>query len=196
MSMKRVCVFCGSRMGSKPEYRQAAQALGKALAEKGLELVYGGGKIGLMGTVADACMAAGGTAVGVIPRFMLDWEVGHPDLTRLEIVDSMHARKARMAELADGFIALPGGLGTFEELFEILTWAQLGFHGKPVGLLDVAGYYEPLRLMVDSGVREGFMKPENRGLLLHEDNAYALLRAMGQYHPPTVAHQIKEARQL
>lgn len=196
MSLKRICVFCGSRFGNRPEYRQTAEALGRALAEKGIELIYGGGKIGLMGAVADACLEAGGSVVGVIPRFMLDWEVGHQDITRLEIVDSMHSRKARMAELAEGFIALPGGLGTFEELFEILTWAQLGFHGKPVGLMDVLGYYEPLRLLVAAGLKEGFMKPEHRGLLLHDDNVYSLLRAMSQYHPLTVAHQVKEGKQL
>ncbi|HND23494.1 MAG TPA: TIGR00730 family Rossman fold protein [Zoogloea sp.] len=194
--MKRICVFCGSRPGSRPEYRAAAEFLGTTLAERGIELVYGGGNVGLMGVVADACLAAGGRVVGVIPRALLDWEVGHEGLTRLEVVDSMHTRKARMAELADGFIALPGGLGTFEELFEILTWAQLGFHAKPVGLLDTAGYYLPLLQMIERGVAEGFMKAENRGLLLAEDNLFALLRAMGQYHPPTVSKRIREEKHL
>ncbi|HMV19554.1 MAG TPA: TIGR00730 family Rossman fold protein, partial [Rhodocyclaceae bacterium] len=174
----------------------AAEFLGTTLAERGIELVYGGGNVGLMGVVADACLAAGGRVVGVIPRALLDWEVGHEGLTRLEVVDSMHTRKARMAELADGFIALPGGLGTFEELFEILTWAQLGFHAKPVGLLDTAGYYLPLLQMIERGVAEGFMKAENRGLLLAEDNLFALLRAMGQYHPPTVSKRIREEKHL
>jgi uncharacterized protein (TIGR00730 family) len=131
-----ICVFCGSRPGVNPAYRAAAESLGKTFAERGIELVYGGGNVGLMGIVADACLAAGGKVVGVIPRALLEWEVGHEGLSRLEVVDSMHSRKARMAELADGFIALPGGLGTFEELFEILTWAQLGFHNKPVALLN------------------------------------------------------------
>ena len=194
--MKRICVFCGSRPGSRPEYRAAAEFLGTTLAERGIELVYGGGNVGLMGVVADACLAAGGRVVGVIPRALLDWEVGHEGLTRLEVVDSMHTRKARMAELADGFIALPGGLGTFEELFEILTWAQLGFHAKPVGLLDTAGYYLPLLQMIERGVAEGFMKAENRGLLLAEDNLFALLRAMGLYHPPTVSKRIREEKHL
>jgi len=194
--MKRICVFCGSRPGVRPAYRAAAEAVGGLLAERGIELVYGGGNVGLMGIVADACLAAGGRVVGVIPRALLEWEVGHEGLTRLEVVDSMHTRKARMAELADGFIALPGGLGTFEELFEILTWAQLGFHSKPVGLLNVDAYYQPLVQMMERGVSEGFMKAENRGLLLVEDNAHALLRTMGAYHPPAVGKRIRDEKQL
>ena len=194
--MKRICVFCGSRPGVRPAYRAAAEAVGGLLAERGIELVYGGGNVGLMGIVADACLAAGGRVVGVIPRALLEWEVGHEGLTRLEVVDSMHTRKARMAELADGFIALPGGLGTFEELFEILTWAQLGFHSKPVGLLNVDAYYQPLVQMMERGVAEGFMKAENRGLLLVEDNAHALLRTMGAYHPPAVGKRIRDEKQL
>lgn len=194
--MKRICVFCGSRPGVRPAYRAAAEAVGSLLAERGIELVYGGGNVGLMGIVADACLAAGGRVVGVIPRALLEWEVGHEGLTRLEVVDSMHTRKARMAELADGFIALPGGLGTFEELFEILTWAQLGFHSKPVGLLNVDAYYQPLVQMMERGVAEGFMKAENRGLLLVEDNAQALLRTMGAYHPPAVGKRIRDEKQL
>jgi len=194
--MRRICVFCGSRPGLKPAYRAAAEALGQLLAERGIELIYGGGNVGLMGVVADACLAAGGRVVGVIPRALLEWEVGHEGLSRLEVVDSMHARKARMAELADAFIALPGGLGTFEELFEILTWAQLGFHNKPVGLLNVEAYYLPLIQMLERGVDEGFMKIENRGLLLVEDNLFTLLRAMGAYHPPAVGKRLRDERQL
>ena len=194
--MRSICVFCGSRPGVRPAYRAAAELLGKTLAERGLELVYGGGNVGLMGVVADACLAAGGKVVGVIPRALMEWEVGHEGLSRLEVVDSMHTRKARMAELADGFIALPGGLGTFEELFEILTWAQLGFHNKPTALLNVEAYYQPLIQLMDRGVGEGFMKAENRGLLLAEDNLFALLRAMGLYHPPTVSKRIREEKHL
>ena len=194
--MRSICVFCGSRPGVRPAYRAAAELLGKTLAERGLELVYGGGNVGLMGVVADACLAAGGKVVGVIPRALMEWEVGHEGLSRLEVVDSMHTRKARMAELADGFIALPGGLGTFEELFEILTWAQLGFHNKPTALLNVEAYYQPLIQLMDRGVGEGFMKAENRGLLLVEDNAVALLRAMAAYHPPAVGKRIRDERQL
>jgi len=173
-----------------------ARTLGTLLAEREIELVYGGGKVGLMGILADACLEAGGRVVGVIPRILMEWEVGHEGLTRLEIVDSMHTRKSRMAELAEGFIALPGGMGTFEELFEILTWAQLGFHAKPVALLDVEGYYEPLVQMLERGFSEGFMKPENRGLLLHSGDPAELLREMGHYHPPTVARRLKDEKQL
>ena len=196
MTLKRVCVFCGSRSGVRPAYQTMARSLGTLLAEREIELVYGGGKVGLMGILADACLAAGGRVVGVIPRALMEWEVGHEGLTRLEIVDSMHTRKARMAELAEGFIALPGGMGTFEELFEILSWAQLGFHAKPVALLDVEAYYAPLVQMLERGVGEGFMKPENRGLLLHGDNPAELLREMVHYHPPTVARRLKDEKQL
>ncbi|TVO57858.1 MAG: TIGR00730 family Rossman fold protein [Denitromonas halophila] len=196
MTFKRLCVFCGARPGKRPEYTAAAQALGRTLAERGIELVYGGGNIGLMGVVADACMSAGGSAIGVIPEALLKWEVGHQALTRLEVVDSMHTRKARMAELSDGFIALPGGLGTFEELFEVLTWSQLGFHGKPIGLLNVANYYTPLVQMVDNGVDEGFMKPENAALLLRDDNIDGLLRQMAEYQAPEITRQIKNEKQL
>ena len=199
--MKRLCVFCGSNTGSNPIYRAEAEKLGRLLAARGIELVYGAGNIGLMGAVADACLEAGGTVIGVIPEALMGKEVAgravdHRALTRIEVVDSMHTRKARMAELSDGFIALPGGLGTFEELFEILTWAQLGFHNKPVALLNCEGYYQPLIQMMDRGVGEGFMKAENRGLLLVEDNVYALLRAMGAYHPPAVGKRIRDEKQL
>lgn len=194
--MKRICVFCGARSGNRPAYREMAELLGRTLAEKNIELVFGGGKVGLMGVVADAALAAGGRVVGVIPRALLEWEVGHEGLTRLEVVDSMHTRKARMAELADAFVALPGGLGTFEELFEILTWAQLGFHNKPVGLLDVEGYFAPLAQLIERSIGEGFVKPEHRALLLSADNPYALLRAFSQYHPPTVAKRLSDERQL
>lgn len=196
MALKSVCVFCGSRPGVRPAYQAMARQLGALIAERDLELVYGGGNVGLMGLLADACLEAGGRVVGVIPRALMEWEVGHEGLTRLEIVDSMHTRKARMAELAEGFIALPGGMGTFEELFEVLTWAQLGFHAKPVALLDVEGYYGPLVQMLERGVSEGFMKPENRSLLLHGDSPVQLLREMAQYHPPAVARRIKDERQL
>ncbi len=194
--MRRICVFCGSRPGVNPAYRAAAEALGQMLAERSIELVYGGGNVGLMGIVADACLAAGGKAVGGVPRALLEWEGGHEGLTRLEVVDSMHTRKARMAELADGFIALPGGLGTFEELFEILTWAQLGFHNKPVALFNVEDYYLPLVQMMERGVTEGFMKAENRGLLLVEDTLAALMRSMGAYHPPAVGKRLRDEKQL
>lgn len=195
-AFRRICVFCGAREGVRADYRDAAEALGRLLASEGIELVYGGGKVGLMGRVADACLAAGGQVTGVIPQALMDWEVGHSGLTRLEVVDSMHSRKARMAELADGFIALPGGLGTFEELFEILTWGQLGFHRKPAGLLDVAGYYAPLLQMLERSVGEGFMKPENRGLLLDATTPAALLQAMAAYRGSPAAAVIHDERQL
>ncbi|MCB1909432.1 MAG: TIGR00730 family Rossman fold protein [Rhodocyclaceae bacterium] len=192
----RICVFCGSRAGVRDAYRDSAGALGRLLATRGIELVYGGGKVGLMGIAADACLAAGGRVTGVIPEALMKWEVGHEGLTRLEVVDSMHTRKARMAELSDGFIALPGGLGTFEDLFEILTWAQLGFHRKPTGVLDVGDYYRPLVTMLDGAVAEGFMKPENRGLLLHADSPDALLQAMGDYRGSAASRVIHDERQL
>lgn len=166
--LRSVCVFCGSSKGARPEYADAAQQMGTALAERGLTLIYGGGNIGLMGTVADAALDAGGRVVGVIPQHLDDWEVGHRGLTELEIVGSMHERKARMADLADAFVALPGGLGTFEELFEILTWAQLGLHQKPFGLLNTAGYYAALLALLDTAVQERFLRPEHRSLILEE----------------------------
>lgn len=141
MSLRSICVFCGASRGTNPVYEQAAQYLGRTLAANGIRLVYGGGAVGLMGVVADATMAAGGEVIGIIPQSLKDAEVGHTGLSRLEVVDGMHARKARMAELADAFIALPGGLGTLEELFEVWTWGQLGYHPKPLGLLDVNHFY-------------------------------------------------------
>lgn len=195
--MKRICVFCGSRHGNQPEFRAAASGLGTLLAQRGIELVYGGGGVGLMGSVADACLAAGGRVTGVIPRSLVEREVEHSGLTRLEVVESMHARKARMAELAEGFIALPGGLGTFEELFEILTWAQLGFHAHPVGLLDVLDYYAPLREMLDRSVAADFLREENRRLLLHAKDAGAMLDAMEAYRPPPARPEpLRDAREL
>ena len=194
--MKRLCVFCGSRPGVRPAYRAAAEALGALFAEKGIELVYGGGNVGLMGIVADACLAAGGRVVGVIPRALLEWEVGHEGLTRLEVVDSMHTRKARMAELADGFIALPGGFGTFEEFCEVLTWGQLGFHQKPMGLLNVNGFYDPLLAMFDRAVAEGFLRPQNRAMALADTEIASLLRQMAAYRPEPVSKWLKEETQL
>ena len=194
--MKRICVFCGSRPGVRPAYRAAAEAVGALFAERGIELVYGGGNVGLMGIVADACLAAGGKVVGVIPRALLEWEVGHEGLTRLEVVDSMHTRKARMAELADGFIALPGGFGTFEEFCEILTWGQLGFHVKPMGLLNVGGFYDPLLALFDQAVREGFLRAQNRAMALADTDIGRLLDAMAAYRAEPVSKWLKEERQL
>ena len=182
--MQRVCVFCGSSPGVQPGYLAAARALGDQLARRGLGLVYGGASIGLMGAVADAALAGGGEVIGVIPAALEAKEIAHEGLTRLEVVGSMHERKARMAELADAFIALPGGMGTLEELSEMLTWAQLGLHRKPCGLLDVAGYWQPLVVFFDHAVQEQFLRPHHRALLLVEEEPLALLNALAAYVPP------------
>jgi uncharacterized protein (TIGR00730 family) len=174
----RYCVFCGSNSGLKPEYREAAVELGTALARRGIGLVYGGAANGLMGAVADAVLARGGEAIGVIPQHLLDREVGHRGLTELYVTASMHERKARMAALSDGFLALPGGIGTFEELFEIWTWAMLGHHAKPCALLNVAGYYDRLTGFLDFVVEEGFLKPQHRALLLEADSIEGALDAL------------------
>ena len=199
--MKRICVFCGSNAGHDARYRAAAEALGRLLASRGIELVYGGGNVGLMGALADACLAADGTVIGVIPEALLGKEVAgrhvdHRALTRMEVVDSMHTRKARMAELADGFIALPGGFGTFEEFCEILTWGQLGFHVKPMGLLNVAGFYDPLLALFDHAVHEGFLRPQNRAMALTDTDSGRLLDAMTAYRPEPVSKWLKEEKQL
>jgi uncharacterized protein (TIGR00730 family) len=184
MAVKRVCVFCGSSRGARPAYQEAAVAMGKALARRGLGLVYGGGHVGLMGAVADAAMEGGAPAIGVIPRGLQVREVGHRGLTELRVVGSMHERKAAMAEQADAFVALPGGMGTLEETAEVLTWAQLGIHEKPVGLLDVEGYFAPLVSFLDHAVAEGFLRTEHRALLLVEREPDALLDRLAEWRPP------------
>ena len=173
--MNSVCVFLGSSPGRRPEYAEATVALGEAIARRGLTLVYGGSNVGLMKRLADSALAAGGAVVGILPGALEARELAHPGLTRLEIVPSMHVRKARMAELADAFIALPGGMGTLEELTEVLTWAQLGLHAKPCGLLDVAGYWAPLVAFLDHAEREGFVRAEHRALLARAERPEALL---------------------
>ena len=199
--MKRLCVFCGSNAGSNPIYRAEAENLGRLLAARGIELVYGAGNVGLMGAVADACLEAGGTVIGVIPEALMGKEVAgravdHRTLTRLEVVDSMHTRKARMAELSDGFIALPGGFGTFEEFCEILTWGQLGFHVKPMGLLNVAGFYDPLLAMFEHAVKEGFLRQQNRAMALADTDLERLLDAMAAYQPEAVSKWLKGSSEL
>ena len=184
--MKRICIFCGSRAGDRAAYANAARATASALASRGLGLVYGGGSVGLMGVLADAALAAGVDVVGVIPGALEARELGHAGLTRLEVVPSMHARKARMSELADAFIALPGGLGTLEELSEVLTWAVLGIHAKPVGLLDVEGYYRPLVAFLDHARIEGFVSAEQRRFLLSAGDPATLLDAFAAFRPPPV----------
>lgn len=166
-TFRRICVFCGSNRGEDPAYAAAARALGTTLAGRGLDVVYGGGRVGLMGEVADAALAAGGRVFGVIPQKLVDLESGHTGLTELFVVDSMHARKMLMAQLADAFIALPGGFGTLEELFEVVTWSQLGYHRKPVGLLDVAGFYAPLLAYLDHASELGFIRDDIRPILQH-----------------------------
>jgi hypothetical protein len=180
-----VCVFCGSSEGRDPRYREAAAALGRALVRRRLRLVFGGSGVGLMRVLADTVLEAGGVAVGVIPQGLVAREVAHRGLTDLRVVPSMHARKAQMAELADAFLALPGGFGTFEELFEGVTWAQLGIHRKPVALLNVAGYFDDLVRFLDHAVREGFVTPQNRRLIGVADEPEAALDLLAAYAPPS-----------
>jgi uncharacterized protein (TIGR00730 family) len=181
--MKRICVFCGASSGNDPRHAEAARALGRLLAHRGLELVYGGGSVGLMGTVADAALGAGGRVIGVIPQVLQIRELAHRGLTDLRVVGSMHERKALMAELSDGFIALPGGMGTLEELAEVLTWAQLGLHQRPVGLLDAGGYYRPLIAFFDQAVTAGFLRPAHRALLLVAEAPAPLLDRLAAFAP-------------
>ena len=181
--MKSVCVFCGSNPGNDPAYAEGARAMGREIARRGMVLVYGGGAVGLMGVVANAALEAGGEVHGVIPQALRDKEVGHHGLTRLEVVDTMHTRKARMAELSEGFIAMPGGIGTFEELFEIWTWGQLGIHTKPLGMLDVGGFYEPVASLLDATVSAGFLKQSHRAIAMTETDPAALLDRMEAYVP-------------
>ncbi len=182
--MNKICVFCGSMPGRLPAYELAARAVGRELALRGHGLVYGGGGVGLMGAVARASLEAGGAVTGVIPRALMEAEMALPGLKDLVVVETMHQRKATMADRADGFIGLPGGLGTFEELFEVLTWSQLDFHRKPVGLLQVEGYFDPFIAMLDQAVKEGFMPPSHRDLVLVEADPVRLLTAMGTYRRP------------
>ncbi|PYN98692.1 MAG: TIGR00730 family Rossman fold protein [Candidatus Rokuibacteriota bacterium] len=182
--MKRVCVFAGSSVGGRPAYAEAAQRLAEALVGRGLGIVYGGGSVGLMGVLADAALAAGGEVIGVIPGPLASRELAHAGLTRMHVVPSMHERKALMASLVDGFIALPGGLGTFEETLEILTWSHLGIHRKPIGVLNVEGYFDGLRRFLDHAVAEGFVRRDSVGLLRFVDAPAALLDAMASWRPP------------
>lgn len=191
--MKRICVYSGSSAGIRNDYADAARDLGCALAGRGIGLVYGGAHVGLMGAVADAALDAGGEVIGVIPQSLVDKEVAHRGLPDLRIVHSMHERKALMADLADGFIALPGGWGTLEELFETVTWAQLGLHQKPCGLLNVSGYFDGLLTFVEHAVREGFLRQAHADALLVADSPSALLEAFGDYQPAAVAKWIDRA---
>jgi uncharacterized protein (TIGR00730 family) len=183
-ALKRICVFCGSSFGARPAYKAAAEQLGKTLAERGIGLVYGGGGVGLMGAIADAALAAGGEVIGVIPDSLQRREVGHNGLTKLHVVETMHERKAAMADLADAFIALPGGFGTMEEFCEIVTWSQLGIQQKPCGLLNVDGYWNHLLAMLDYSVDEGFVRPENSELILVAQNPDSMLERLMEWEPP------------
>ena len=187
----RLCVFCGSSAGQDSIYVETARLLGTTLARNGIELVYGGASVGLMGAVADAVLAEGGRVIGVMPQSLVDKEIAHAGLSDLRVVGSMHERKALMAELSDGFIALPGGLGTFEELFEVWTWAQLGYHRKPCALLNAAGFYDKLTDFLDDVVERGFVKPVHRAMLIVEDEPAALIDAIRHYEPPQVTKWIK-----
>lgn len=192
--MKSICVYCGSNSGSKPAYTERATALGDRIAKEGLRLVYGGGNVGLMGVVANAALEAGGEVVGVIPKQLADWEVAHLGLTRLEIVGSMHERKARMFDLSDGFVTLPGGFGTMEEIFEMLTWRQLGIGNKPCAFLDVDEFYAPLIGMIDRMVEERFLHAEQRSDLWHGEDIAAMLQWMRDYQPAQASKWIDEKR--
>ena len=192
--MHRLCVFAGSSPGGHPDYLQAATALGHALAANDIGLVYGGAQVGLMGAIADAVLEAGGEATGVIPRALVDREIAHTGLTDLRVVGSMHERKALMAELSDGFIALPGGMGTLEELFEVYTWTQLGLLAKPLGLLDARGYYAQLAGFLDHAVAERFVTVEHREMLVVEERAEALIEAFRRWRPPAASKWIDRSQ--
>ncbi len=181
--MKSLCVYCGSSSGASPVYAEAARALAGEMVAGHIALVYGGGNVGLMGIIADEVLRLGGEATGVIPQALLDKEVGHGGLTRLHVVKDMHERKAMMAELSDGFIALPGGIGTLEELFEVLTWSQLGFHDKPIGLLNVDGFHDGLIQFIRHLVTQRFLKPEHASLMMHAPDAAALLERFKSFKP-------------
>ncbi len=190
--LTRVCVFCGSNLGSGKVYEQAARTLGRLLGERGIELVYGGAKVGLMGAIADACLREGGRVIGVMPKALFAKEIAHTGVTELRVVDSMHERKAMMADLSDAFIALPGGFGTWEEFCEVLTWSQLGIQRKPCALLNINGYYEPLLAMADLAVREKFLRSVHRELLLSDEDPARLLDRLKSYAVPFVDKWLEE----
>ncbi|HWM85986.1 MAG TPA: TIGR00730 family Rossman fold protein [Kofleriaceae bacterium] len=178
MALRRLCVFCGSRAGARPDYAELADELGRLMAARGIALVYGGSRVGLMQRLADAVLAGGGTAIGVIPHSLVDREIAHPGLTELHVVDTLHQRKALMADLSDGFTALPGGVGTMDELFDIVTWRALGLHHKPIALLDAGGFFAPLRAMLDHMMVEGFLDQDVRSMIASADRPEALLDAL------------------
>ncbi|MDP9009123.1 MAG: TIGR00730 family Rossman fold protein [Pseudomonadota bacterium] len=184
--LRRICVFCGSNSGTRPIYEQAAQIFGRLLSRRGIELVYGGGNVGLMGTLANACLKEGGRVIGVIPQALADKELAHTGLQELRIVSSMHERKSVMADLSDAFVSLPGGYGTWEEFFEVLTWSQLGIQHKACAVFNVNGYYDPLLEMADKALTEGFVRHVHRGLLLSDSDPEQLLDRLTNYSVPTI----------
>jgi uncharacterized protein (TIGR00730 family) len=194
-ALRSLCVYCGSLVGARPAYAGAAAALGEQLAEEGIALVYGGGRVGLMGILADSVLRAGGSVTGVIPRALADREVAHEGLDDLRVVGSMHERKALMAELSDAFVALPGGLGTLEEIAEMLTWAQLGLHRKPCALLDVDDYYAPLVRFLDHATTEQFVRAEHRSLIVVESEPPALLRRLREWSPPALPRWLERGEE-
>ncbi|WNJ20969.1 TIGR00730 family Rossman fold protein [Pontibacter sp. G13] len=191
--MQHICVFCGANSGGDPVYREVAQALGQVLADRSIELIYGAGNVGLMGIIADQVLASGGQVKGVIPNFLMQKEVGHTGIQELILTDTMHERKQIMADLSDGFIAMPGGMGTMDELCEILTWGQLGLHNKPIGILNVDGYFTPLLEFFDSMVEKKFLHPKNRAMVLSHTDPEELLNLMDQYQPPDVEKWLDRA---
>jgi uncharacterized protein (TIGR00730 family) len=192
--MRRICVFCGSSPGVRPSYADAAKNLARHLAANNVGIVFGGSKLGLMGVLADTALAASGDVIGVIPRKLVEREVSHPRLRDLRVVNSMHERKALMAELSDAFIAMPGGFGTFEEFCEVLTWSQLGLHGKPCGLLNVDGYFDHLLALFDHAVGEKFLKPEHRRMVIADSCPESLVESLRGYHMPRVEKWIDRAQ--
>ncbi|MEM6764396.1 MAG: TIGR00730 family Rossman fold protein [Bacteroidota bacterium] len=186
MSFSYLCIFCGSSPGKREVYTQGAQALGAHMVEKSISMVFGGGKVGLMGIIADEILTKGGQVVGVIPDFLMKKEVGHTGIQKIHVVDTMHERKQLMSEIADGFVAMPGGFGTLDELAEILTWAQLGLHQKPIGLLNTSGYFDGLLTFMDTMVEEGYLKAENRAMVLVDNDPRKLLEKMAAYSFPEV----------
>lgn len=191
-NLQSIAVFCGSSAGTEPIFAEKAFALGQKMAQEKITLIYGGAKVGLMGAVADGCLQSGGKAIGVLPHFLSSKEIAHSNLTELILVQTMHERKTKMHELSDGFIALPGGFGTFEELFEILTWAQLGLHKKPIGLLNINEFYTPLIEMIKNMVSKQLLKPINRDMLLIDNHLDSLIQKMRDYEAPLVPKWIKE----
>lgn len=192
MRIKSVCIYCGSSLGNRPEYAEQAANLARMLVRNGISIVYGGARVGIMGVIADTALAEGGKVLGVIPRSLVEKEVAHQGLSKLHVVESMHERKALMAELSDGFIALPGGMGTLDELFEVLTWAQLGFHSKPCGVLNVSSYYDQLLSFISMASSEGYIRPQHRDMLIVSDNPEELIALFEAYRPPAVKKWISK----